>query len=161
MKITLFLVALVLLAAATLATLSRTNGHSRLAPLNCESSFHYQDATPGEPLTFDGALTFHISGKQVGQFFLTGQVSYQQKHYAFSRLATFHYEYGEANQYQLQVMRMDTLGHDDVPEGVFPQIFKRFSLGNTLMLFISSVDNDSIVIGNLASPILVCQQTDK
>ena len=75
--------------------------------------------------------------------------------------AFFRYERAVANQYQLQVMRMDTLGHDDVPEGVFPRIFKRFSLANTLTLFISPVDNDSVVIGNLVSPILVCQQTDK
>lgn len=160
MKITLFLAILVLLAAGTLVALNRV-GHSHAVPLNCEASFHYQDATPGEPLAFDGALTFHFSGTQAGQFFLTGQVSYQQKRYAFSRLATFRYERAVANQYQLQVMRMDTLGHDDVPEGVFPRIFKRFSLGNTLTLFISPVDNDSVVIGNLVSPILVCQQTDK
>ncbi len=70
MKITLFLAILVLLAAGTLVVLNRV-GHSHAVPLNCEASFHYQDATPGEPLAFDGALTFHFSGTQAGQFFLT------------------------------------------------------------------------------------------
>lgn len=129
--------------------------------LNCEASLHYEDAASAVPLAYDGTITFHASGEKTGQFMLSGNVRYQNQLYSLSRMALFDYDNIELNQYRLKVTSMERMGHDDLPDDIFPLVFKRLSLGNSLVLYINPVNAQSLVIGNVVSPIALCMHQAK
>ncbi|PWW08088.1 FidL-like protein [Mangrovibacter plantisponsor] len=129
--------------------------------LNCEASLHYEDASSAVPLAYDGTITFHVSGKNTGQFMLAGNVRYQNQLYSLSRMAVFDYDNIVLNQYRLKVTSMERMGHDTLPENVFPMVFKRLSLGNSLVLYINPVNSQTLIIGNVVSPIALCMHQAK
>jgi hypothetical protein len=92
---------------------------------------------------------------------LSGNVRYQNQLYSLSRMALFDYDNIELNQYRLKVTSMERMGHDDLPDDIFPLVFKRLSLGNSLVLYINPVNAQSLVIGNVVSPIALCMHQAK
>lgn len=160
MMVSRILAGVLVVAMCVLAAVKMTSTADPVL-LNCEASLHYEDAASVVPLSYDGTITFHASGKNIGQFLLSGKVRYQNQLYSLSRQAVFDYDNIALNQYRLKVTSMERMGHDDLPENVFPIVFKRLSLGNSMVLYINPVNSQSLVIGNVVSPIALCMHQAK
>lgn len=128
----------------------------RYFKLTCESNLHYNDNSPDKDFFFNGTIIFDFEKTRKGYFYLTGKVGNTENSYDFSRYVNFEYYNEDSNRYNLKITKIQTMGHDNVPESFVPLVYAKLNISDKHSLYIARNDHGILTLGTIVSPLLSC-----
>lgn len=124
----------------------------------CEGTLTFNDTRGGEHYRYEGTVAMHFTPNGTGWFILSGEVARGDNVWPVSRQESFGWRNLHDSVYELAINKVEKLGHDRVPAGIFESFAAGLTAGNKRLINIEQMPDRALVIGNVHSPLLVCAE---